>query len=41
MELLKHSLEIRAMSRKTGGNYATKLVAMLRNKFGGHKVLKK
>jgi 6-phosphogluconate dehydrogenase len=40
MPLLKKSLEIRAWSREHGGNYATKVVAMLRNAFGGHKVKK-
>lgn len=41
MDLLKRSLEVRKESRKTGGNYATKVVAMLRNAFGGHEVKKK
>jgi len=41
VDLIKKSLEIREWSRKTGGNYATKVVAMLRNKFGGHEVQKK
>lgn len=36
VDLIEKSLEIRAWSRKTGGNYATKLVAMLRKEFGGH-----
>jgi 6-phosphogluconate dehydrogenase len=39
--LIEMSLENRVWSRKTGGNYATKMVAMLRNKFGGHTVTKK
>ena len=30
------SLEVRAQSRQTGGNYGTKIVSLLRNKFGGH-----
>lgn len=34
------ALHIRAQSRQTGGDYATKIVAMLRNKFGGHAVLR-
>jgi len=34
--LIKEALEIRDESKKTGGNYATKLVALLRNQFGGH-----
>lgn len=41
MKLLKDALEIREWSRKTGGNYGTKVVAMLRNKFGGHPVKQK
>jgi 6-phosphogluconate dehydrogenase len=36
MELLEKALEIRQWSRDTGGNFSTKLVALLRNKFGGH-----
>lgn len=36
VDLIKKSLEIRTWSRETGGNYATKIVAMLRNAFGGH-----
>lgn len=40
MNLLEKSLEIRKKSRKTGGNYGTKVVAMLRNQFGGHQVEK-
>lgn len=38
--LIEESLAIRAQSRITGGNYATKLVALLRNQFGGHAVKK-
>lgn len=34
--VLKASLEVRKQSRDTGGNYATKLIALLRHKFGGH-----
>jgi len=34
--LIEKSLAIRAWSRETGGNYATKVIAMIRNKFGGH-----
>lgn len=34
--LIKEALEIRAHSRKSGGTYATKLVALLRHAFGGH-----
>lgn len=38
--LIEESLAVRARSRDTGGNYATKLVALLRNQFGGHAVKK-
>lgn len=41
VDLIKKSLEIRSWSRQTGGNYATKIVAMLRNAFGGHTLHKK
>lgn len=41
IDLIERSLAIRFESQKTGGNYATKLVALLRNKFGGHDVQKK
>jgi 6-phosphogluconate dehydrogenase len=41
VDLIERSLQIRATSRKTGGNYATKIVAMLRNRFGGHPLAKK
>jgi 6-phosphogluconate dehydrogenase len=40
VDLIEKSLEIRAWSQETGGNYATKVVAMLRNQFGGHEVTK-
>jgi len=36
--VIEESLKVRERSEKTGGNYATKIVAMLRNKFGGHAV---
>lgn len=39
--VIEESLQVRQWSEKTGGNYATKIVAMLRNKFGGHTVTKK
>ena len=39
--VIEESLKVRAWSEQTGGNYATKIVAMLRNKFGGHAVVKK
>jgi len=35
------SLEVREWSRKTGGNFATKLIALLRHAFGGHAVVRK
>lgn len=40
VKLIEDALAIRAWSRATGGNFATKLVALLRNKFGGHAVKK-
>lgn len=40
VDLIERSLEIRANSRQDGGNYATKVVAMLRNQFGGHSIEK-
>lgn len=40
VDLIERSLDIRAASRQDGGNFATKVVAMLRNKFGGHPVKK-
>ena len=36
--LIEQSLKIRDESQKTGGNYATKVVALLRKAFGGHKI---
>lgn len=36
--IIKQALETRAWSRESGGNYATKLIALLRHKFGGHPV---
>jgi 6-phosphogluconate dehydrogenase len=41
VDLIERSLQIRAASRQTGGNYATKVVAMIRNRFGGHPLAKK
>lgn len=38
LPVIEESLEVREWSKKTGGNYTTKIVAMLRNKFGGHSV---
>jgi 6-phosphogluconate dehydrogenase len=39
--VINKALEVRAQSRETGGNYATKLVALLRHEFGGHPYSKK
>lgn len=39
-DMLEKALAARAWSRQTGGNYATKLVALLRHQFGGHPVKK-
>ena len=39
--VIEQALNVRIDSEKTGGNYGTKIVAMLRNKFGGHDVTKK
>ena len=36
--VIKASLDARTWSRQTGGNFATKMVAMFRNAFGGHAV---
>jgi 6-phosphogluconate dehydrogenase len=41
LPIIQKALDVRAWSRETGGNYATKLVAVLRNAFGGHAVGKK
>lgn len=38
---IRAALDIRTWSRSSGGNFATKVVAMLRNAFGGHAVKKK
>jgi len=35
---IEDALAARFWSQETGGNYATKIVALLRNKFGGHAV---
>ena len=40
LAVIKKSLTIRTESQKTGGNYATKIVALLRNAFGGHTIHK-
>ncbi len=39
--VLEQSLAVRAWSRESGGNYATKVIALVRHKFGGHAVKKK
>lgn len=39
--VIEASLKARAESRKTGGNFATKLIQMLRNAFGGHSIQRK
>lgn len=39
--VIQASVQERARSRETGGNYATKVIALLRNAFGGHSVNKK
>lgn len=39
--VIEKSLEVRKESRKTGGNFATKLIQMIRNAFGGHHVIRK
>lgn len=36
VRLIKEALHIREKSQKTGGDFATKLVALLRHEFGGH-----
>ncbi len=41
LQVIEESLKVREWSRETGGDYATKLVAMLRHQFGGHEVKKK
>jgi 6-phosphogluconate dehydrogenase len=38
LNVIETALNIRAESRKMGGNYATKVVALLREQFGGHAV---
>lgn len=38
LPVIEDALNVRAQSRITGGNYATKIVALLRNAFGGHAV---
>ncbi len=40
IEVIEQAQQVRAWSRETGGDYRTKVVALLRNKFGGHAVKK-
>jgi 6-phosphogluconate dehydrogenase len=40
VKLIKDALDIREWSRQTGGNFATKVVALFRNAFGGHPIKK-
>jgi 6-phosphogluconate dehydrogenase len=39
--VIENALNVRAWSRESGGDYATKVIAMLRHKFGGHEVKRK
>lgn len=41
VECIEKAVQVRVESEKTGGNFATKIVAMLRNAFGGHAVKQK
>lgn len=41
VNVMEDALKVRAWSRESGGNYATKIIAMLRNQFGGHDVSRK
>lgn len=38
MPVLEASLNTREWSRKSGGNYTTKVIAMMRKEFGGHSI---
>lgn len=40
LKILQESLKVRELSQQTGGDYSTKLVALLRNSFGGHEIKK-
>ena len=40
VDVIKQSLDIRAWSRTSGGDWRTKMVNKLRNQFGGHEVSK-
>jgi|SRR5581483_11835344 len=39
--VIEQALKVRIASERNGGNYGTKIVALLRNKFGGHAITKK
>lgn len=39
--VIEKSLHVRKESRETGGNFATKLIQMVRHAFGGHTVIRK
>lgn len=39
--VIEESLKVRAWSRDTGGNYATRVIQMFRHAFGGHPLKKK
>ena len=41
VSVIEKSLEVRKESRVSGGNYATKLIQMIRNAFGGHTLIRK
>jgi 6-phosphogluconate dehydrogenase len=41
MPVLQRSLEVRAWSRESGGDYTTALIALIRHQFGGHPYQKK
>jgi 6-phosphogluconate dehydrogenase len=41
ISVIESAYKTRKESQKTGGNFATKLIALMRNKFGGHTVGKK
>lgn len=40
LPVIETALRVRAWSRETGGDYGTKVVALLRNLFGGHPIKK-
>lgn len=40
VNVIEQAVSVRSWSRQTGGNYGTKLVAMLRHQFGGHEIKK-